>query len=115
MQQERLQVFRSTTLHNHNTNIALGSATILESKSKLINIKKHSPDAYPTRPTATTLHNHNTNIALGSLTILKSKSAPKLANKQVHHNGIASMHVDKINKEMMYDTQRKIRKKEIRT
>ena len=29
--------------------------------------KKHSPDAYPTRPTATTLHNHNTNIALGSV------------------------------------------------
>ena len=72
--------------------------------------KKHSPDAYPTRPTATTLHNHNTNIALGSVTILKSKSAPKSANKQVHY-GIASMHVDKINKEMMYDIQRKIRKK----
>ena len=72
MQQERLQVFRSTTLHNHNTN-----------------------------------------IALCSVTILKSKSAPKSANKQVY--GIASMHVDKINKEMMYEPQRKIRKKEIRT
>ena len=72
--------------------------------------KKHSPDAYPTRPTATTLHNHNTNIAVGSVTILKSKSAPKPANKQVHY-GIASMHVDKINKEMMYDTQRKYAKK----
>ena len=54
-------------------------------------IKKHSPDAYHTRPTATTLHNHNTNIALGSVTILKSKPAPKSANKQVHYY---SMHVD---------------------